>query len=451
MGIIMNKDEYISKVLSYISDKSHRYSIEQELLGHIEDNERRYIDQGYDADTSAQKALSLMGDPDTVGINLERLHSNTRYIVLSTVFLLFFLIGIIISVIFKRTFLIINLSDSYEITDDVLLFSSLIFMFSALSFYFAFKANSRRLFSLFSVAGILGWIFAPYALIGAGYSVIALFTDLPSVLFFNKGECIVGGEVYSNFIDFISNETLSLVIYYFLIILNILFGLFTLVSGIIAAKYAKQLKKAENHFMAQKSEKMLQRYSKVILVIAVISITGALCITAHESMDTYYRMKAFHSTQDADIMDALNFFEGLKTGSNENEVVLLAHKNNINEVDIKPESGVVYVYENDLCMIQLCDDDGNGIYEKKHIRIHYSSSGLSDKEVKTFLNLPDTTTVDDLLDLVPVSSISEWTVTESKKAALDEIIISSEDNSEYCRLFFKNSALVSTDDMKNYF
>ena len=59
MGIIMNKDEYISKVLSYISDKSHRYSIEQELLGHIEDNERRYIDQGYDADTSAQKALSL--------------------------------------------------------------------------------------------------------------------------------------------------------------------------------------------------------------------------------------------------------------------------------------------------------------------------------------------------------------------------------------------------------
>lgn len=72
----MEVKDYISIVLSHIKNKVFLASIEQELNDHISDRAGYYEEIGYDAEVSLQKAMEHIGNPDVVGEQMNRLHTN---------------------------------------------------------------------------------------------------------------------------------------------------------------------------------------------------------------------------------------------------------------------------------------------------------------------------------------------------------------------------------------
>lgn len=72
----MEVKDYISIVLSHIKNKVFLASIEQELEDHIADRAGYYEEIGYDTEVSLQKAMEHIGNPDVVGEQMNRLHTN---------------------------------------------------------------------------------------------------------------------------------------------------------------------------------------------------------------------------------------------------------------------------------------------------------------------------------------------------------------------------------------
>jgi len=75
--IIMNKDDYINSVISFIKSKRDKRFIGEEISNHIDDETEYYQSRGYDYETALGKALNSMGDPQTVGTQLGKIHSGS--------------------------------------------------------------------------------------------------------------------------------------------------------------------------------------------------------------------------------------------------------------------------------------------------------------------------------------------------------------------------------------
>lgn len=69
-----DKQEFLAAVCSQIRFKGAHKKIANELSDHIEDQTNQYIALGMDAVTAAFKAVEQMGDPVTVGIELDNTH-----------------------------------------------------------------------------------------------------------------------------------------------------------------------------------------------------------------------------------------------------------------------------------------------------------------------------------------------------------------------------------------
>jgi hypothetical protein len=69
-----NREEYITKVLSGVKNKSAQEEIRKELECHIDDRIEYYTDSGYDLNKAESMALSKMGDAEIVGEEMDKIH-----------------------------------------------------------------------------------------------------------------------------------------------------------------------------------------------------------------------------------------------------------------------------------------------------------------------------------------------------------------------------------------
>lgn len=84
----MNIDEYIEKATQSISGKRQRLDFQREMRSHLEDRIEFYTDADWDRETAIQKTLDRMGDPEAVGNNMGKVHSNTASIVFDVLFVM---------------------------------------------------------------------------------------------------------------------------------------------------------------------------------------------------------------------------------------------------------------------------------------------------------------------------------------------------------------------------
>lgn len=93
----MNIDEYIEKASQSISGKRQRLEFQREIRSHLEDRIEFYTAAGWDRETAIQKTLDRMGDPETVGDSMGRVHNDAAsktfdvLFVIASVFFAYFL------------------------------------------------------------------------------------------------------------------------------------------------------------------------------------------------------------------------------------------------------------------------------------------------------------------------------------------------------------------------
>ncbi|MCQ2484021.1 MAG: permease prefix domain 1-containing protein [Clostridia bacterium] len=72
----MTVDEYVKLASAKITAKKKREQIEKEMKNHILDRVEYYTDAGYDENTAIEKALQHMGDAETVGTEIGKVHKS---------------------------------------------------------------------------------------------------------------------------------------------------------------------------------------------------------------------------------------------------------------------------------------------------------------------------------------------------------------------------------------
>lgn len=70
----MRMDEYLAALTGQIRSKKVRGMVEEEIRAHLEDQAAAYEEQGMPREQAVQKAVEQMGDPVTVGIELDQIH-----------------------------------------------------------------------------------------------------------------------------------------------------------------------------------------------------------------------------------------------------------------------------------------------------------------------------------------------------------------------------------------
>ncbi len=90
MSDSLHKDNYLRDAVSQIENEADRFAVERELSLHIDERTKYYQEIGYDEETSAQKAVEQMGEPELVAPAFSKLHPKGRVwtAVLAILFLL---------------------------------------------------------------------------------------------------------------------------------------------------------------------------------------------------------------------------------------------------------------------------------------------------------------------------------------------------------------------------
>ncbi|MEG1593234.1 MAG: permease prefix domain 1-containing protein [Oscillibacter sp.] len=71
----MRFQQWCDAALRYIRFRPDREAVGRELLAHLEDHCAELEEIGYDHDTAAERALTAMGNPETVGRAMDRVHT----------------------------------------------------------------------------------------------------------------------------------------------------------------------------------------------------------------------------------------------------------------------------------------------------------------------------------------------------------------------------------------
>ncbi|MDE5985265.1 MAG: hypothetical protein K2H13_08435 [Eubacterium sp.] len=102
----MKKEEYIENVLKHIHNKAFLNTIRNEIENHIDERKQYYLDIGYDAQTSQQKAVEHMGSADELGFQMDILHDYKKNKIICATGLIIFVINLItVSLISKILYL----------------------------------------------------------------------------------------------------------------------------------------------------------------------------------------------------------------------------------------------------------------------------------------------------------------------------------------------------------
>lgn len=97
----MDVNKFVSRASQKISDKSKRKEFERELRCHIEDLTERFEDMGYSKEEATKKALETMGNSETVGEEMGKVHDKgerfmkimKKVVAVSAIFLIIFAIA----------------------------------------------------------------------------------------------------------------------------------------------------------------------------------------------------------------------------------------------------------------------------------------------------------------------------------------------------------------------
>lgn len=105
------KDEYINKILMHVKNPFVKEKIKKELLNHLEEKEDYYMSKNFNQTEAQEKAIEAMGDPETIGQELNEVHKPyISYLIIASRVLL---IAAIISISLSLYPLIIDFKDSY--------------------------------------------------------------------------------------------------------------------------------------------------------------------------------------------------------------------------------------------------------------------------------------------------------------------------------------------------
>lgn len=67
-------DRYLAALTSQIRNRHARIMVRQEMAGHLEDQTAAYLEEGMAREEAEKKAVAQMGDPVSVGMDMDRIH-----------------------------------------------------------------------------------------------------------------------------------------------------------------------------------------------------------------------------------------------------------------------------------------------------------------------------------------------------------------------------------------
>ncbi len=70
----MKMEEYLDELKGQIRDKYAKEFVTDEVRAHIEDQSEAYEEDGLSYEDAVSKAVAEMGDPVSVGVDLDRIH-----------------------------------------------------------------------------------------------------------------------------------------------------------------------------------------------------------------------------------------------------------------------------------------------------------------------------------------------------------------------------------------
>lgn len=435
----MDKNEYLSKVISLVKGKHAKREIEKELSSHIDDRIDYYTDAGYDREYATAHAIEMMGSPTDVAKSMEKLYNNTLWVILSILSMLCYIIGLIYVRINPIDFAVINMVDFEELSTLPCVISVLIFLAGALAFCFAKKSKSPILLTVFGVLGITAPIFSLYAQIPFGYQAISLFTDFPVAIITKQP--FFEGEVFWH-LDDLFESGINIGITYALIILSVLISLIGVVMGIVSLVYAKEL---SSGIASAKFEKRVNKFAVFVLVLSLFTLTVTLSEVAYDNI-YYSRINAeFDASLDGNYEDAMYEFEQLNIPMTKDEVKALAKEKDVPDFEIEDidSIGFVTIYQNDAYDIIISDDYEDGIFECKRFLALYNNE-ITKEQAEALKKLKKGDSIDQLFAVVSYRGFSDYSesVDVVNGDKIINVCVSYKDES--FDIMFENDKLVDT-------
>lgn len=321
---MIKKDEYINEVTALIKNKTVRNDVKKELEAHIDDRTQYYLDAGYDEEISVKRAVEMMGSPEKVAKSLEKLHNNTLWIVLASVFLGVYIFGLIYAAYNSGGFAYINLVDLMETSVDCSIVSIITFCAATASFCFAKKAKSIGVLKAVGIAALLTPIVSVFALIPAGYHFISIFTDFPAAI--KTGTAFFGGEAFYDFVNIIApyDEVLSvfsLFIFIALFILSMAVAYTPVAAGFLFLVYEKKLRREEN---CSKYEHKLSIFMSLLIVICIITVIGTGAEIARDELISIRYQQEYDAHKDEYYTEAKAKFDSINLPVSKENALILA-------------------------------------------------------------------------------------------------------------------------------
>lgn len=444
----MKKEEYIAEVISLVKNKTTKREIQRELEAHIDDRISYYTDAGYDEEYATDQAVEKMGNPKTVAKSMEKLHNNIIYIILTVVFLLLYIGGMVFADIKSYEYAIINMVDFVEKSSWYpSVVSSLMFLCGTLAFWNARKSKSSGLLSIVGIVSIATPFVSLYSLIPFGYTVVSLFTDFPAAIiqgdvFFSSDEIFWQFEKFT--FDFLG---------YPLIILSILFSLLFVVIAIASFVSANELNSEKQ---SDAVNKKINRFAIFVMIIGIVATATA----AAESLYDYAYISNlnihYDQRQGVDYLEAKGKFDEVELPITRDEAIKYAKENEIDDYFINDfkEFGSLELFNNDQYMVLIVDYDDDGIIESKRLMGRHIDKFTS-QDKKKLNSLEEGSSFEMLTSIISPMNFVEYDETYDDGKIDAYVSIASYDN-EYFEFEYENGVLVSSsyddlEDMKWWF
>lgn len=398
----MDRITYIKEVISNIKGNSTKIKIQYELNGHIDDRMEYYLDAGYDKEYAEQEAIKRMGSPAEVARDMQKLHNNTFWVVLSIVFALFYIAGLVFANI-KSEFAFINIVDwdSAELMPCAV--STLIFLALALSFLFAKKSENSTILVLLGILSIATPVLSMYALLPFGYQIVGFVTDFPASII-TKQRFFGYFEPY-NHLDDLFPQGIPEFLYYPLIILPFLISFICVIIGIASIIYGLELSR---NIPNKTFEKRINRFSAFIIALALITAFGTTCEAVYSNAITTAENERFLVNEGTNIQLAKDEFDKIKLPMTSDEVLAYANELGLDEYyTSEMKYNMITIYENEACFVQLNDNDENGIYENKRICIG-AKHFVDNETINEISKLQVGSSIDDLFNILRLEQLSEY-------------------------------------------
>lgn len=399
----MDKNTYLREVVSLVRSKYAKREIYKELEAHIDDRINFYIESGYDEQNAEQRAIEHMGEASSVAKNMQKLHNNTHWCIMSIAFLVLYCVGLLIASVKEAEFAFVNISDFMEISEFPCFASVLTFFALALSFHFAKKSESSRLLLILGILSGATPILSMYALIPFGYQVVGLFTDFPAAIIQGEYyfECI---EVFYSTFDLFP-ETIGIYIFYALCVIMVLVSLLCVIIGIVSIVYSFELNREKS---SPVFEKRVKRFSLFLIILATVTLVGTCAEWIYDYSKVSTENAQYEGTQGLNLTYAKNEFDRLFVPMTKEEVLSLANEKGLMDFQIKDmELGMITIFENPVAFVQLNDYNNDGIYENKRY-CRNKLVEISLKQLYEIEKLEKGSGMDELYEIIDFGEIDEF-------------------------------------------